>query len=97
VEIFTKCKSVQEALFYVQKTIKNGWSRAVLMNFIEADLYQSQGKAINNFDRLLPDIQSDLAKEILKDPYNFDWSALTENYKEKELENALVGNITQFL
>ena len=97
VSIIDKCKSVQEALFYVQKTIKNGWSRAVLMNFIEADLYQSQGKAINNFDRLLPDIQSDLAKETLKDPYNFDFVTLTEKYKEKELEDALVDNITKFL
>jgi len=97
VEIFTKCKSTHEALFYVQKTIKNGWSRAVLMNFIEADLYQSQGKSINNFDRLLPDVQSDLAKETLKDPYNFDFLTLTENYKEKELEDALIANITKFL
>jgi predicted nuclease of restriction endonuclease-like (RecB) superfamily len=97
IEIFTKCKSVHEALFYVQKTIKNGWSRAVLMNFIEADLYSSQGKAINNFDRLLPDVQSDLAKETLKDPYIFDFIVLTENYKEKELEDALVENITKFL
>lgn len=95
--IIDKCKSVQEALFYVQKTIKNGWSRAVLMNFIEAGLYQSQGKAINNFDRLLPDIQSDLVKETLKDPYKFDFIVLTENYKEKELEDALVANITKFL
>ena len=61
VQIINKCKSIHEALFYVQKTIKNGWSRAMLMNFMEADLYQSQGKAITNFDRLLPDIQSDLA------------------------------------
>lgn len=53
VQIFTKCKCVQEAMFYVQKTIKNGWSRVMLMNFIEADLYSSQGKALNNFDRLL--------------------------------------------
>lgn len=97
VEIFTKCKSIHEALFYVQKTIKNGWSRAVLMNFIEAGLYQSQGKSINNFERLLPDIQSDLAKETLKDPYKFDFLTLTENYKEKELEDALVTNITTFL
>jgi predicted nuclease of restriction endonuclease-like (RecB) superfamily len=95
--IIDKCKSVREALFYIQKTIKNGWSRAVLMNFIDADLYQSQGKAINNFDRLLPDVQGDLAKETLKDPYNFDFIALTENYKEKELEDALVANITKFL
>lgn len=95
--IIDKCKSAPEALFYVQKIIKNGWSRAVLMNFIEAGLYESQGKAVNNFDRLLPDVQSDLAKETLKDPYNFDFLILTENYKEKELEGALVENITKFL
>jgi len=97
VEIISKSKSVHEALFYVQKTIENGWSRAVLMNFIDADLYNSQGKAINNFDRLLPDIHSDLVKETLKDPYNFDFLTLTENFKEKELEDALVANITKFL
>ncbi|MDU1906703.1 MAG: PDDEXK nuclease domain-containing protein, partial [Dysgonomonas sp.] len=97
VEIFSKCKSVQEALFYVQKTIENGWSRAVLMNFMDADLYHSQGKAINNFDRLLPDVHSDLVKETLKDPYDFDFLTLTENFKEKELEDALVANITKFL
>ena len=95
--IIDKCKSLHEAIFYVQKTIKNGWSRAVLMNFIEAGLYQSQGKAITNFDRLLPDVQSDLAKETLKDPYNFDFLTLTENYREKELEEALIENITKFL
>lgn len=97
VEIFTKCKSVQEAMFYVQKTIMNGWSRAMLMNYIDANLYKSQGKTINNFDRLLTNAQSDLAKETLKDPYNFDFLTLTENYKEKELEDALVANITKFL
>jgi predicted nuclease of restriction endonuclease-like (RecB) superfamily len=95
--IIDKCKSVHEALFYVQKTIKNGWSRAMLQNFMDVDLYKSQGKAINNFDRLLPDVQSDLAKETLKDPYNFDFITLTENYKEKELEDALVENIIKFL
>ncbi|MCL2651016.1 MAG: PDDEXK nuclease domain-containing protein [Candidatus Azobacteroides sp.] len=97
VEIFTKCKSTHEALFYVQKTIKNGWSRAVLMNFMETDLYSAQGKAITNFSKLLPEPQSDLANEILKDPYNFDFLTLTENYKEKELEDALIANITKFL
>lgn len=69
----------------------------MLMNFIDADLYKTQGKAINNFDRLLTDTQSDLAKETLKDPYNFDFLTLSENYKEKELEDALVANITKFL
>jgi len=95
--LIDKCKSVHEAIFYVQKTIKNGWSRAMLMNFMDADLYQAQGKSINNFDKLLPDIQSDLARETLKDPYNFDFITLTEGYKEKELEDALVENITKFL
>ena len=97
VEIFTKCKSVHEALFYVQKTIENGWSRAVLMNFLEADLYSAQGKALNNFSRLLPEPQSDLANEILKDPINFDFITLSEKYREKELEDALITNITKFL
>jgi len=75
-EIITKCKNIKEALFYVQKTIENGWSRAVLMNFIEADLYSAQGKALNNFKRLLPEPQSDLANQIIKDPYNFDFIIL---------------------
>jgi predicted nuclease of restriction endonuclease-like (RecB) superfamily len=97
VQIFTKCKSIKEALFYVKKTIENGWSRAVLMNFMEADLFSAQGKAITNFSRLLPEPQSDLANQILKDPYNFDFLTLTENYKEKELEDALTTNITTFL
>ncbi|MDR2207303.1 MAG: PDDEXK nuclease domain-containing protein [Flavobacteriaceae bacterium] len=97
VQIITKCKSVKEAMFYVQKTVKNGWSRAMLMNFMETDLYHAQGKALNNFERFLPDYQSDLAKETLKDPYNFDFLMLTEDYKERELEDALVENITKFL
>ena len=97
VEIFTKCKSVKEALFYVQKTIENGWSRAVLMNFMEADLFSAQGKALTNFSRLLPEPQSDLANQILKDPYNFDFITLTEPYRERELEDALTANITKFL
>jgi len=97
VQIITKCKSVKEALFYVQKTIENGWSRAVLMNFLEADLFSAQGKALTNFSRLLPDPQSDLANQILKDPYNFDFLTLNQNYKEKELEDALTANITKFL
>jgi predicted nuclease of restriction endonuclease-like (RecB) superfamily len=97
IQMFTKCKSVHEALFYVQKTIDNSWSRSVLMNFLEADLYSAQGKALNNFSRLLPEAQSDLANEIIKDPYNFDFISLTGKYKEKELENALIDNITKFL
>lgn len=95
--IISKCSTLEEASFYLHKTIENGWSRAVLMNFIEADLFHTQGKSVCNFSKLLPAPQSDLAKETLKDPYNFDFLTLTENYKERELEDALIDNITKFL
>jgi predicted nuclease of restriction endonuclease-like (RecB) superfamily len=98
VQIFTKSKSLSEALFYVQKkTIENGWSRSVLMNFMETDLFSAQGKALTNFSRLLPQPQSDLANQILKDPYNLDFITLTEDYMEREMEDALTENITKFL
>ncbi|MDR2824506.1 MAG: PDDEXK nuclease domain-containing protein [Prevotellaceae bacterium] len=97
IQIFTKCKSIKEALFYVQKTIQDSWSRAVLMNVLETDLYNRQGKSLTNFSRLLPEPQSDLANEIVKDPYNFDFITLAEPYKERELEDALTENITKFL
>ncbi len=87
----------EKALFFVRKTIENGWSRAVLLNFIDTDLYERQGKAITNFQATLPATISDLAQEILKDPYNFDFLEKTERYREKELKDALIGNITKFL
>ncbi len=95
--IFTKAMTIAEAYFYIQKTIENGWSRDILGLQIKGDLYNRQGKAITNFKLTLPDNSSDLAHQILKDPYNFDFLALTENYKERELENALVDNVTKFL
>jgi len=95
--IFSKSVDINEAWFYIQKTIEDGWSRAVLTLQIESGLYQRQGKAITNFKKTLPDISSDLAHQLLKDPYQFDFLTLTENYKEHELENALVENITKFL
>jgi predicted nuclease of restriction endonuclease-like (RecB) superfamily len=95
--IINKIKHPKEALFYAQSTISNGWSRNILGLQIEANLYQRQGKAINNFKNTLPESTSDLAHQLLKDPYQFDFLALTENYKERELENALVENITKFL
>jgi predicted nuclease of restriction endonuclease-like (RecB) superfamily len=97
VEIFTKAKEHQEAFFYIEKTIENGWSRDILSLQIKSDLYARQGKAINNFKKTLPSADSDLAEQLLKDPYNFDFLTMTQNYKERELENALVENITKFL
>ena len=96
-EIITKVKSIDEALFYVKKTIQNGWSRAVLVHQIESDLYLRNGKSVNNFEAKLPQPQSDLAKETLKDPYIFDFLAMSQKYNEKELENALTTHITNFL
>lgn len=95
--LVTKCNTVEKAMFYVNKTLENGWSRAVLLNFLDTGLFERQGKAITNFSRLLPDTQSDLAKETLKDPYNFDFLTLSEGYRERELEDALTANITKFL
>ena len=95
--IMYKCSSVQEALFYVQKTMDNGWSRNVLEHQIDSGLYNLQGKAVSNFQLKLPEAQSDLAQQTLKDPYNFDFLTLREEYDERELEDALINQITQFL
>ena len=97
IAIIQKCKTIDEALYYVQNTIKNGISRNVLIHQIETNLYARDGKAITNFETTFPPLQSDLAKEITKDPYNFDFLCLTKGYQEKELENALTDNITKFL
>lgn len=95
--IMYKCKNIAEALFYAQKTIDNGWSRTVLEHQIDSGLYDRQGKAITNFQLKLPEPQSDLAEQTLKNPYNFDFLTLREKYDEKELEDALINQITQFL
>ncbi|MBD5480833.1 MAG: DUF1016 domain-containing protein [Lachnospiraceae bacterium] len=95
--IMYKCKNIAEALFYAQKTMDNGWSRIVLEHQIDGGLYERQGKAITNFQFKLPEPQSDLAEQTLKNPYNFDFLALREKYDEKELEDALINQITQFL
>ena len=95
--IMYKCKNITEALFYVQKTMDNGWSRTVLEHQIDSGLYDRQGKAISNFQLKLPEPQSDLAEQTLKNPYNFDFLTLREKYDEKDLEDALINQITQFL
>lgn len=97
VVIITKIQNSDKAFFYVNKTIQNNWSRSVLTHHIENDLFKREGKAVTNFESTLPAPQSDLAREILKDPYNFDFLTLTEKHNEKELENALVNHVTKFL
>ncbi|MDE7414424.1 MAG: PDDEXK nuclease domain-containing protein [Muribaculaceae bacterium] len=96
VYIFTHCKSVKEALFYIDKTIENGWSRLELEAEIDDDLYKKQGKAVTNFDEKLPAPYSGLAKDILKSPYDLSFldSKITS---ERDLEDALAKDITRFL
>ena len=87
----------EKALFFVQKIKEQNWSRAVLLNFVDTDLYERSGKAITNFSETLPIPQSDLAQEITKDPYNFNFLTLDTKYDEKDLKDAMVENVSRFL
>lgn len=95
--IIHKIKKKNEALFYVQQTIENNWSRSVLQMQIESNLFVRQGKAITNFKVTLPKPKSDLANQLLKDPYNFGFLTMEKDVQELDLERQLVKNITQFL
>lgn len=81
--ILSQCKDTGKAAFYLRKTVENGWSRAMLLNYLDTDLYERQGKAVSNFKKRLPDEQSELAQQTLKDPYCFDFITLTEDYRER--------------
>lgn len=95
--ILTHIQSPKEAFFYIHKTIENGWSRAILEYHIEKGLFHQQGKSINNFKKTLPPPQSELADNLLKDPYHFDFLQLSEKAKERDIEKGLVRQISQFL
>ncbi len=95
--IITKVKNIEEAKFYIQKTIEHNYSRAVLVHQIEIGLYARTGGAMTNFDNRLPAIHSDLANQTLKDPYIFDFLNIREKHDELELEDALMDNMTNFL
>ena len=98
IQIINKCSDNSEkALFYVNRTVENNWSRNVLLNFLDTDLYEREGKAITNFTNTLPATQSDLAQSITKDPYNFDFLTIRGKYDEKELKDALINDISKFL
>ncbi len=95
--ILDKIKNIEEALFYITETIKNNWSRAILTIQIKQNLFERQGKAINNFKITLNENQSILANQLLKDPYNFDFLTLESKVHELEIEKQLTENITKFL
>ena len=95
--LMDRVKEAQSRLWYIQQTAENGWSRAVLEMQIESNLYQRQGGAVTNFARTLPPPQSDLAQQLLKDPYNFDFLTLGNAVQERDLERGLLAHIRDFL
>ncbi|WP_242044912.1 PDDEXK nuclease domain-containing protein [Anabaena azotica] len=97
VRILDAVEDTTERLWYAQRTIQHGWSRNVLVHQIESKLYQRQGQATTNFNNTLPQPQSELAQQLLKDPYKFDFLNLGEDFLERDLERALINHIRDFL
>ena len=97
VRLLDKVKDAEERLWYIQQTMDNNWSRNILELQIESGLYKRQGSAVTNFERTLPAPQSDLAQQMIKDPYNFDFLTLRKDALERDLEMGLVNHIRDFL
>jgi predicted nuclease of restriction endonuclease-like (RecB) superfamily len=97
VRLIEQVKDADERLWYAEQILASGWSRSVLVMQIESGLYRRQGKAQTNFAATLPAPQSDLAQQLLKDPYNFDFLTLSKAAQEKDLETALLEHIRKFL
>ncbi|HBB32286.1 MAG TPA: DUF1016 domain-containing protein [Cyanobacteria bacterium UBA9273] len=97
IALLDKLKSLDERLWYAQKTVEHGWSRNVLVHQIETNLHRRLGAALTNFEQTLPKPQSELAQQLLKDPYNFDFLSLGKEVLERDLEHALVNHIRDFL
>ena len=95
--LLEKVKDENDRMWYIKKTIENGWSRNVLLHWIDSGLHAREGQASNNFESKLPSAQSDLARETIKDPYNFDFLTLRDKFDEKELEDGLLDHIQNFL
>lgn len=97
ITLLDKLSDQQTRYWYVTKAIEKNWSRNVMVMQIETNLIERQGKAVSNFKQILPETQSDLAIESLKDPYRFDFLTLTDKAQEKDIENELVKHVTEFL
>ena len=95
--LITKVKDPTEREWYIRTCIEHGWSRAVLLHQIDSDLYHRRGKALTNFQQTLPAPQSDLALELVKDPYSFDFLGLTDDITERQLEESLLEHLRRFL
>ena len=97
ISLITRVKDITERAFYIQQTAQNGWSRDIMLMQIDSDLYHRQGRAITNFSQTLPNVQSDLAKSIFKDPYNFGFLGMAGLQREMDVERKLTEKITDFL
>lgn len=97
IALLEKLQILEQRIWYAQQALENGWSRDVLVMQIESGLYTRQGGAITNFERTLPKPQSDLAQQLLKDPYNLNFLTLEKDAQERDLEKALVAHIRDFL
>jgi predicted nuclease of restriction endonuclease-like (RecB) superfamily len=95
--LLEKLRDPAQRLWYAEKTVQHGWSRAVLVHQIELDLYGREGRAVTNFAETLPPAQSDLAQQTLKDPYVFDFLTLAAEAREKELERGLLEHLRDFM
>lgn len=95
--LLQKLETLQDRLWYAHKTIEHGWSRNVLMHWLDSGLHKREGKAITNFQITLPSPQSDLAHQTLKDPYCFDFLILRDKHDEQELESGLLDHVQRFL
>jgi predicted nuclease of restriction endonuclease-like (RecB) superfamily len=95
--ILDKVKAPEQRIWYIQKTLENNWSRAVLIHQIDTALYDRQGGALTNFEAVLPTPQSDLAQSLLKSEYNLEFLGLHEKALERDLEHALVERMQKFL
>ena len=96
-DLLDKIKSPVERLWYARAAVEKGWSRRVMIHWIESDLFSRQGKAQTNFEKTLPAVQSDLAKETLKNPYSFEFLTIADDAAEQELERGLIAHIHKFL
>ena len=97
VTLLEKLSNTGQRLWYAEQATENGWSRSMLEHWIESDLYSRHGKAVTNFKTTLPRPQSDLANEIVRDPYNFEFLTLRDQAAERELEDGLLAHIRRFL
>ena len=99
IAILDKVKDPEERIWYIQKTRENGWSHNVLIHQIESGLYQRQVLAdkVSNFENRLPSPQSELAVQTMKDPYIFDFIPFKEDMVERDIEQALVRDVTKLL